>query len=427
MGVCGIPTVKPKQGKLMYIGFILFGVLMSTLTFIPAFRRFFVVNSRYCSRNTSQGKCDTLVGHILLYRFFIGMMVFFLFLAIINCQLTVFTTFSHWLENGFWFIKFHLFCLCVLLSLLIPEGHLSNAIMHVGWIGSFIVMVIQAILIIDLAKALNGYWVERMELSERPKWWYFSMLFFTSLLYTLSLAFIVYFYATYTISKDCKTNLIFITTVVLLCTFASLLSIHPKVRETGLLQAGIVTSYSVYFGWTCMQHYPYSACNPSWNFLILTEFNFHIQLNMIFDTFVTFSLLVYSVLHEVSVQHLLTNINPCADCWNLQSQVENHPSTSEESEEKALVTSTYLMFYLFLLLICLHLLMVISNYYTPEGIVGTEDEVLETEYDKLIDMDEYVKSLSQWVASCLKMIVCVVFLLLYIWTILSPVVLPANK
>lgn len=71
--------------------------------------------------------------------------------------------------------------------------------------------------------------------------------------------------------------------------------------------------------------------------------------------------------------------------------------------------------------------MVISNYYTPEGIVGTEDEVLETEYDKLIDMDEYVKSLSQWVASCLKMIVCVVFLLLYIWTILSPVVLPANK
>ena len=41
---------------------------------------------------------------------------------------------------------------------------------------------------------------------------------------------------------------------------------------------------------------------------------------------------------------------------------------------------------------------------------------------KLIDMDEYVKSLSQWVASCLKMILCVVFLLMYIWTILAPVI-----
>lgn len=67
--------------------------------------------------------------------------------------------------------------------------------------------------------------------------------------------------------------------------------------------------------------------------------------------------------------------------------------------------------------------MTISNFYTPEGIVGTEDEVVESEY-KLIDMDNYVKSLSQWVASCLKMIVCIVFLLMYMWTILAPVILP---
>ena len=423
MGICDVPTVKPKQGKLIYIGFILFGVLISMLTFLSAFRRFFMVHSHYCSRNTSQGKCDTLVGHILLYRFYIGMMLFFLVLAIIDCQLTVFTTFSHWLENGFWFIKFHLFCLSILLSLLIPEGHLSNALMHMGWIGSFIVMIIQLVLIIDLAKTFNAYWVERMELSNRPNVWYLSMLLFTSLLYTMSVAFVVYFYATYTVLKDCRTNLIFITTVVLLCIVASLLSIHPKVRETGLLQAGIVTSYSVYFAWTCMQHYPYSVCNPSWNLLILTEFNFHFQLNMIFDMFVTFTLLMYSVVRVPSVQHLLTSVNLMVDCWNFQSQDENNPVTPPESDERPLVTSTYLMFYLFLILICLHLLMTISNFYTPEGIVGTEDEVLESDY-KLIDMDEYVKSLSQWVASCLKMIVCVVFLLMYMWTILAPVVLP---
>lgn len=423
MAVCDVPTVKPKHGRLIYVGFILFGVLMSTLTFVPAFRRFFVRHSQYCSRNTSQEKCDILVGHILLYRFYIGMILFLLIMAIVNCQLTVFTTFSHWLENGFWFIKFHLFCLSILLSLLIPEGHLSNAVMHVGWIGSFIVMVIQLVLIIDLAKTLNAYWVERMELSTHPNAWYLSMLLFTSLLYTLSVSFVVYFYATYAVSiKDCRTNLIFITAVVVLCIIASLLSIHPKVRETGLLQAGIVTSYSVYFAWMCMLHYPYSACNPTWSILVVTEFNFHLQFNMIFDLFVTFALLVYDIVRVPSVQHLLATVN-LMDCCVFQSQDENNPESPAEDDDRPLAVSNFLTFYLFLILICLHLLMTISNFYTPEGIVGTEDEVIESE-DKLIDMDQYVKSLSQWVSSCLKMIVCIVFLLMYTWTILAPVILP---
>lgn len=421
MAVCNVPTVKPKHGRLIYIGFILFGVLLSMLTFLPGFRRFFVVHSHLCSRNTSAGKCDVLVGHILLYRFYIGMMLFFLILAVINCQLTVFTTFSHWLENGFWFIKFHLFCLSILLALLIPEGHISNAIMHMGWISSFIVMVIQLVLIIHLAKYLNTYWVERMELSARPNTWYLSLLLFTSLLYTLSVSFVVYFYATYAASlKDCKTNLVFITVVVLLCVVASLLSVHPKVRETGLLQAGIITSYSVYFAWTCMLHYPYSACNPTWKVLITIEFNFHFQASMIFDLSTTFLLLVYGVVQVPSVEDLLATVN-LTDCYIFQSQNENQESP--DHDDRPLLVSTYLIFYLFLILICLHLLMTISNFYTPEGIVGTEDEVVESEY-KLIDMDNYVKSLSQWVASCLKMIVCIVFLLMYMWSILAPVILP---
>ena len=423
MAFCSVPTVKPKHGRLIYVGFILFGVLLSMLTFFSGFRRFFVVHSHFCSRITSQGKCDTLVGHILLYRFYIGMMLFFFFLALVNCQLTVFTAFSHWLENGLWFLKFHLFCLSILLALLIPEGHFSNAVMHMGWIGSFIVMIIQLVLIIDLAKFLNTYWVERMELSTRPNIWYTSLLLFTSLLYTLSLSIVVYFYSTYAASlKDCKTNLAFITVVVLLCVIASCLSIHPKVRETGLLQAGIVTSYSVYLAWMCMLHYPYSTCNPTWKVLIATEFNFSFQLHMIIDLCTTLLLLFYGVIQVPSMESLLATAN-LTDCYIFRSQSENQESPDDDDDDRPLLVSTYLMFYLFLIMICLHLLMTISNFYTSEGIVGTEDEVVESE-NKLIDMDEYVKSLSQWVASCLKMVVCIVFLLMYMWTILAPVILP---
>ena len=419
MAICSVPTVKPKHGRLIYIGFILFGVLLSMLTFLPGFRRFFVVHSHFCSRNTSQGKCDALVGHILLYRFYIGMMVFFLILALVNCQLAAFTTLSPWLENGLWFVKFHLFCLSILVAFFIPEGHLSNAVMHTGWIGSFIIMIIQLVLIIDLAKYLNTCWVEKMELSTNPNRLYISLLLLTSLLYTLSVSFVVYFYAIFTTSlQDCKTNLVFFTVIVLLCLTASLLSIHPKVRETGLLQAGIVTSYSIYLAWTCMQHYPYSMCNPSWKVLFATEFNFHIQLNMIIDLCTTFLVLVYGVMRVPSVEHLFTTVN-LTNFHIFRAQSDNQEGA--ENGNQPFLISAYLMYYLFLILICLHFLMIVSNFYTPEGIVGTEDEVVVSEY-KLIDMDEYVKTLSQWVASCLKMILCVVFLLMYIWTILAPVI-----
>lgn len=203
-------------------------------------------------------------------------MLFFFILAIIDCQFIVFIIFSFWFENGFWFIKFYLFCLSILLSLFIFEGYLSNVIMYLGWIGSFIVMVIQFVLIIDLVKILNVYWVERMELLIRLNAWYFFMFFLIFLFYILLLAFVVYFYVIYVFSKDCRINLIFIILVVLLIVVVLFLFIYFKVREIGLFQVGIVTSYFIYFVWTCMLYYLYFVCNSIWNLLIVIEFNFYL-------------------------------------------------------------------------------------------------------------------------------------------------------
>ena len=421
MAVCNAATVTSKHGKSIYAGFVLFGVLLSLLTFHHGLTKVLVLHSHFCSRNTSHGKCDILIGHILLYRLYIGMMLFFVLLAVVNCQVTLFTTFGYWLENGFWLVKFHLFCLCILLAFVIPKGHLSNVIMHVGWIGSFFVMVMQLVLIVDFAKTLNVYWVERMELSTTPNGWYLSLLFITSLLFTLSIAFIVYLYDTYITTKECLTNLVFITVVVILCVAASFTSIHPQVKETGLLQAGIVTSYSVYLMWTSLLHYPFPACNPTWNYFVVTEFKFHLQPNILIDMSVTLALLVYSIWRVSTIQDLLTNVSLTGCCI---ASYENEEQGPEVDEEQQLLVSGYLMFYIFLVLVCLHLLMTISNFYTSEGIVGTDDEMIESDY-QLVDMDEYVKSLSQWVASCLKATVCIFFLFLYMWTILAPLILPS--
>ena len=423
MATCAVFILKPKLGRMMYVGLLLFGTLVSLAAFSARFRNFFVQHSHWCDRNLSHKKCDLLAGHMLLFRVFIGLLLFFLFLAVVNCQVTLFTTFGNWLENGLWLIKFHLLFLLILLSLLIPEGHVGNLIMHIGWVGAFIIMVIQLVLIIDFGRTWNVYWVEKMELSLNPSVWYFSLLFVTSMLYTFSIIFIVYFYATYgNPLGTCKTNLIFMSTAVLLCLCASLLSIHPRIRETGLLQAGLVTSYATYLMWMSLRHNPQPQCNPTWSYMTSEEFSFHFQPSAFFDISLTFALLVYGVIRVGSVHQILSALNLIDCCIPHEERIaeENH----SQNEERLLISS-YLLFYLLLLLVCLHILMTLSNFYTPEGILGTDNELIVSEQG-LVDMEEYLKVLSQWVASCLKMTVCILFVLFYIWTIVSPVLFSNN-
>ena len=411
--------LKPKLSRVMYVAILFIGTTISLAAFSSKVRHFFIKHSYFCDRNLSHKKCDVLVGHMLLFRVFIGLMLFFLLLAVINCQVTLFTTFSNWLENGLWIIKFNVLFLLIFIALIIPEGHVGNLMMHVGWVAAFLTMVIQVILVIDFGLTWNNYWVEKMELSQNPKVWYFSLLFITSMLYTSSVMFTIYLYVTYgsPVESACKGNIMYMSITVLLCVFASLLSVHPKVREAGLLQAGLVTSYATYLMGMSLYHNPQPRCNPTWSKVSSEEFGFHFQTSSVFDVSVTFLLLLYGVVRIDSMRKLLSNLSLTDCCLPYEDRTTEEDSA--QNDERLLITS-FLLFYLLLILVAFHILMTLSDFYTPEGATGTNNELIETD-EGIIDMQEYLKFFSQWVASCLKMTVCIILLLFYIWTVISPV------
>ncbi|EDO39817.1 predicted protein, partial [Nematostella vectensis] len=261
--LCAVYTSvsKPTSGKVIYLLFLMTGTLVSTFMFFPDLRNFFVVHSQFCDKDLSLEKCDLLVGHILLYRIYFGMFVFFLFMAVVNCQASFCMGYSALLENGLWFLKWNLFCLSVLLSLLLPEGEIGNILMHTGWFSTIIVMFMEVLLIIDFAKNSNFAWVFKMDKSVHSNTWYFGLVIASSLLYTISLGFAVYFYVLYTSSPGCQVHAVFVTTVLILCLVAALLSLHPRIGKAGVLQSAIVTLYAVYLIWSSLLHSP--SCNPA--------------------------------------------------------------------------------------------------------------------------------------------------------------------
>ena len=417
-----VTICKPQTGKLVYVCFIAFGTMFSMLIFSPAFRSYFISHADFCEKVMSHEKCDILGGHMILYRIYSGMILYFFFLAFCNCQISLCSTYGTLFENGLWFPKLNLFCIVLLLSILIPEGP-GRLLMHIGWIVAFMFLLFQLFLMIDLARALNTFWVERMEVSSKPTLWYSVLLLLTSVAYTVSGTLVIYFYFVYTSVDGCQTNKFFIALSTILCFISSVISIHPRIRETGLLQAGIVCCYTTYLMWSALSHSPELKCNPSWNTVAVKELNLHLEPEMFLDLGIMYLLLVYGIVRVSSVSKFLGSLH-FVGCYSTDADIEDREQNSfTEKQDEQLLKSDYLAFYMFLISASLYSLMVISDFYTPEGVIGTESEVLETE-DGLLDMNEYIKETSQWAVVCIKMSVSITFTLMYIWTVLAPVVQP---
>lgn len=422
--LCNVYTsvAKPAAGKLIYLGFLLFGSILSLLVFLPGVRSFFVRHAQFCDRTLSHEKCDMLVGHVLLYRVYIGMFIFFFFIAVVNCQLSVFSNYASVVENGLWFLKWNLFCFFVLISLLIPEGEVCNTVMHAGWFATIIVKVMEIVLLIDFAKYINVFIVERIQFSQANSTiLYLILTLVTALFYTLSLGFTVYFFIMYNSQTGCHFHSLFLVLIVILCIIASLLSAHPNITSAGLLQASIVTLYTIYQAWAALTHTPGSSCSQSSSLVTQAdkkEFNFVLKPWMFVDVIIIFILIFYGIYRVQDLNDFLTSLNLKNCC-----QPHHEEREINDVNEQALLSSSYLSFYMCVLMVILHILMVFSDYYTPEGILGTVHSILETP-DGIVDMHEYTKQFSQLMAMSIQMTSSILLILLYMWTIVAPLLIP---
>jgi len=424
--LCNVYTsvAKPAAGKVIYLGFLLIGSLLSLLVFTPGVRTFFIRHGQLCERTLSHEKCEMLVGHALLYRLYIGMFFFFMLLAIVNCQMSLFSAYTSIIENGLWFLKWNLFCFLLLISLLIPEGEICNTVMHTGWFAAMVVRLIEIVLIIDFAKYINIYLVEKIQKSEQnSKCFYLILTLTTASVYTLSLGFMVYFLISYSSQNNCQFHWLFLVLIIILCIIAMLLSAHPHFTEAGLLESGIVTLYVIYLAWSAMMHSPDINCHHS-NLQFNQEdskdiFTLSIKPAMIFELMLIFSLIFYGICRVDDFDRFLTHLYLRNCCRGYEEDEEERMQPNEH----ALLSSSYLSFYMCLLVVILYILMVVSDYYTPEGILGTEKAILETP-DGIVDMNEYTKQFSKLMAMSINMTSSLLMILMYMWTVVAPLIVP---
>jgi len=163
------------------------------------------------------------------------------------------------LQHSWWSVKLVILVLLMVVAFFIP----NRMFIPYGWIalfGSGLFILIQLVLLVDLAHTWNESWVGKFEKSEN-RGWLIALLAATIILYVVSLTGVIVMFVWFTENpKVCWFNPMFVTLNLLLCFTFSIFSIHPKLQEKnpriGLLQSAVVSAYCTYLIWSALSSEP---------------------------------------------------------------------------------------------------------------------------------------------------------------------------
>ncbi|XP_066971929.1 serine incorporator 1-like isoform X2 [Macrobrachium rosenbergii] len=224
--------------------------------------------------NSVQVNCSGLVGYLAVYRLCFAMSLFFFIMAVLMIGVKSSKDPRAGIQNGFWAIKYMILIGGIIGAFFIPRGSFGDVWMYFGMIGGFLFILIQLVLIIDFAHSWAESWVDKYEETE-SRAWYCALLSFTFLNYALAVTAVVLFYVFYTTTESCGLHKFFISFNLILCVIISIVSILPKVQESqprsGLLQASVITLYTMYLTWSAMTNAPDKNCKPNWGEVIHGE------------------------------------------------------------------------------------------------------------------------------------------------------------
>lgn len=215
--------------------------------------------------------CSGLVGYLAVYRVCFAVTLFFLLMALIMIGVKSSRDPRAGIQNGFWALKFLVVIGAIIGAFFIPRGQFGEVWMYFGMVGGFLFIIIQLVLIIDFAHSWAESWIDRLEESG-SRGWYCALLSASFFNYVASITAVVLFFIYYTTSAGCSLHKFFISFNLILCVIISFISIHPKVQEhqprSGLLQASVITLYTMYLTWSAMSNSPDQLCKPDWQAVV---------------------------------------------------------------------------------------------------------------------------------------------------------------
>ncbi|KAI5215930.1 Serine Incorporator 3 [Manis pentadactyla] len=380
--------------------------------------------------------CNVLVGFKAVYRINFALAIFFFVFSLLMFKVKTSKDPRAAVHNGFWFFKIAAIVGIMVGSFYIPGGPFTTACFFVGMGGAAFFILIQLVLLVDLAHSWKESWVNRME-EGNPRCLYAALLSVTSISYILSIVFVALLYEHYTKPDGCTENKFFISINLILCIVVSLISIHPKIQEhqprSGLLQSSVITLYTIYLTWSAMCSEPDRSCNPrllsiiarmtaptlapgNSTALVPTSAPSPTSGGQFLDTENFIGLMVF-VLCLLS-SSIRTSNNSQVSKLTLsgsESVILRDTTTSGASDEedgqprrvvdneKEGVQYNYTCFHFMLCLASLYIMMTLTRWYSPDA--------------------EFQSMTSTWPAVWVKISSSWVCLLLYVWTLVAPLVL----
>ncbi|XP_069567628.1 serine incorporator 1-like [Brachyistius frenatus] len=428
---CCPSTYNSTISRLAFSFLLMLGTLVSIIMILPGMEEHLKKIPGFCVGGSSipgiesHVNCDVIVGYKSVYRMCFAMACFFFLFSIIMIRVRNSKDPRAALQNGFWFFKFLVLVGITVGAFFIPDGTFNTVWYYFGVVGSFIFIIIQLILLVDFTHSWNQSWLEKAE-NGNSKCWFAALLSVTIIHYALAFSAVVLFYVFYTQPDDCTEHKVFISLNFLFCIIVSIVAILPKVQEaqssSGLLQASLISLYTMYVTWSAMTNNPNRRCNPSLLSLVQsgsptpppepapTTAPENVQwwdaqgiVGLIIFLFCTLYASIRSsnnnqvnkLMRTEEGQGLATDFEAATGDDGVRRAVDN------EEEE---VTYSYSFFHFSLFLASLYIMMTFTNWYKPD----TDYHAMQTSMPAV-----WVKICSSWLG-----------LGLYLWTLVAPLMLP---
>ncbi|GAB6019232.1 Membrane protein tms1 [Chamberlinius hualienensis] len=410
------PSCKNStSSRIMYAVMLLLVTITACIMLSPGLQDG-LKNVPFC--NDKVVDCSVVVGYQAVYRVCFTLTCFFALFALLMIGVKSSKDPRSGIQNGFWGIKYLILIGGMVGAFFIPGQEFANVWMYFGLIGGFLFILIQLVLIIDFAHSWAESWVGKYEETE-SKGWYFALLFFTFLNFSLSLVGVVLFYIYYTAGNDCGLHKFFISINLILCIIISILSILPKVQEaqprSGLLQASAVTLYTMYLTWSAMSNQPDQSCKPNFTAIFTgtttatpPTASSGVDAASIVGLVIWFCCVLYSSVRTATNSQMskLTMSEKI-----LIKDDGSHGSGDEESGDNKVwdnedegVAYSWSFFHVVFALATLYVMMTLTNWYKPNTARITEMSANIASV--------WVKIISSWLC-----------LLIYTWTLVAPLIL----
>ncbi|RUS83458.1 hypothetical protein EGW08_008774 [Elysia chlorotica] len=445
------PSCKNSTAsRIGYALMLLVGSIVAVFMLIPGIRHKLdeipglcrdIIKNDYVDTKTqafSKEQCDSVVGFLAVYRVCFAMAMFFILFAVIMIKVDSSKDPRSKIQNGFWFFKVIIMVGIAVGAFFIPGGSFGEVWMVIGMMGAFLFILIQLVLIVDFAHGWAENWVDKYEETE-SKAYYVGLFFFTILFYLISIVAVVLFYIYYA-TGDCSLHKFFVSFNLILCVGMSVVAILPRVQEhqprSGLLQSSIISCYVMYLTWSAMSNNPDKSCNPGLKEIIApSDIHNNTGVSGVDSTgtsdgtFDWQSILALGIwLFAVLYSSIRTSTNSQVgkltmtektllqtDTGRRAGSDENLMGGSSDSEgdaetgqkvwdnEEDAVAYSYSFYHFMLFLASLYVMMTLTNWFSPSSDVKKLNANMAS---------VWVKMASSWVS-----------IVLYVWTLVAPVIL----